>query len=966
MSWSTVRRSLLVAVMALVVSATASFAHARAGQPPLSRTADLLPLAQVEVLELAPIDRAALLAEDEAAKVAGNPGPLRFASPVDLELSPDTAGIWAELPDGGHVWRLRVLAPFATDLSFGFTTFDLVPGATLHVWSEDGGYYQGPYTAADASHDGSFWTPIVPGERAVIELYEPPDAARPSILVLGRIGRGYRDLFRREGDSSAKLSCEVNAACPEGDDWRDEIRSVARISIDGAYLCTGSMIMDVPGSFTPFFLTAHHCGVRSSNASTVVAYWNYESPTCDQEGGGSLADSQSGAIFRAARDDNDLCLLQLEEDPDPSSGVYFSGWDARTTTAPQGSFGAHHPRGEEKRLSLNDDPLTSSPNCADGGTSNTHWVVRDYEAGSTDGGSSGSALFDSGSHLIVGYLTGGAAVCSSPINDCYGKFSVGWDGPSTDSRLRDWLDPSNTGTRTVAGADPAASEALRLVDTAAADSCASGHGNSNGVWEPGETVQLAVELSANGNFTGVAGTLTSQTAGVTVTDPSATWPNLASGGTATSNAPHFTLAIGSGVACGTSVNLQLVVTSNQGGPFTFPISGEVGASLTPDVPQPIADNSTTTSTLAVSQNVSLSDVNVHVQLNHTWVQDLTIKLRSPAGTVVTLLDRPDCSDNDMDVTFDDASTVMLQNHCDGTTPWYSGSAHPTQNLAAFNGESSAGTWTLTVEDQAGGDTGSLVDWGLDTTPALAGVCEICSGGGGGGGGGGGSGDYVYHTAGIAHEPGLAGSNWRSKYSLLNLGGAVAEVSAEYLQVAKVAAETGTLASGELRAWDDVAVDLFGVTGNSSGAIKLSSNQPLVVVARTYNLGPLGTYGQFLPGVTAADGLDFGNTGVISQLVKSNAFRTNIGFVNLGSSSCQVRVTLHAAGGATIGSARNVAMPADGWKQVNDIFGAAGAGNQADAYATVDVLTSGCTVWGYGSVVDNATGDPTTIPMTAAP
>ena len=184
--------------------------------------------------------------------------------------------------------------------------------------------------------------------------------------------------------------------------------------------------MDVPGSFTPYFLTAHHCEIRANNASSVVAYWNFESPSCGMLGGGSLADNQSGAIFRAGRADNDFCLLELEDDPDPAFNVYFAGWDARTSTAPQGSFSAHHPNGDEKMITLNDDPLTLTTNCVFGGPANTHWLVRDYEAGTTEGGSSGSALWDTRHPPGRGLPHRRAALLLVPINDCYGKFR--WAG----------------------------------------------------------------------------------------------------------------------------------------------------------------------------------------------------------------------------------------------------------------------------------------------------------------------------------------------------------------------------------------------------------------------------------------------------------------------------------------------------------------------------------------------------------
>lgn len=949
-----------LALASVLLATVASLVDARTGAPPLSHSAQLAALDRIAVLELEAIDREALLAEDEAATADSSAKPLRFALPIDMQLTLADAGTWEQAPDGGWVWRLRVHAPNATELNFGFTRYRLATGATLHIWSEDYDYVEGPYGAADESHAGDLWTPVVPGERAVLELYEPAHAEHTSELVLGRVGRGYRDLFRLQDRGQAKADwCNIDVICPQGDPWRNEIRSVARYSLIGTYLCTGTLIMDVPRSYTPYFLTAYHCHIPDYGASSVVAYWNYESPVCGMLGGGSLADNQSGAILRAARQDNDVCLIELEEDPDPSFNVYFAGFDARTSTVPQASVGIHHPQADEKAITFNDDALTTGNSCIGTGGVNSHWWIDDYEEGTTETGSSGSGLWDPGTHLVVGYLSGGQASCSNLSYDCYGKFSVGWDGASPDSRMKDWLDPGNTGIRFVSGSDPGGGAGtIRYEGFTASDSCSSGQGNANGVWEPGETIQIAVSLSATGAFSSVQGTLTTSTAGVAIVDGAATWPNLSPGGAVGSNPPHFTIRLGSNVACGSTIQLSLRVTAAEGGPFTFQLSNPVGGSLQPDVPLAIPDNGSVTSDLVVAQNVTLSDVNVRVQINHTYVGDLVVSLRSPAGTTVTLLNRPssgDCSNDNMNVTFDDSSGFDLQNHCPGTTPWYSGVARPSQPLSAFNGQSSAGTWRLTVSDNAGADTGTLVDWELLTTPALTGLCQTCTGGG--------PAAHTYMVAGIAHAPGLAGSNWRSKLALLNRSGGSAQVTLSYVRSSgPVLAESVTLANNQLVAWDDVAVTLFGVSADSSGAIKVDSGQPLIVTARTYNVSASGTYGQFLPGVEESDALASGQTGVISQLAKNADFRTNIGFVNLGSSSCQVRVTLRSTAGSAVGSQRTVTVPAEGWRQDNDIFQAANAGTHANAYATVEVLTPGCEVWGYGSVVDNRSGDPTTIPI----
>ena len=143
---------------------------------------------------------------------------------------------------------------------------------------------------------------------------------------------------------------------------------------------------------------------------------------------------------------------------------------------------------------------------------------------------------------------------------------------------------------------------------------------------------------------------------------------------------------------------------------------------------------------------------------------------------------------------------------------------------------------------------------------------------------------------------------------------------------------------------------------------VESEQPLVLSSRTYNQAAAGTFGQYYPALTEANAIPAGKTGVIPQLKKNAAFRTNLGLVNLGTAQVTVAITLHGASGAAVGSVKTIAVPAGRWMQQDDIFANVGAGTQDVAYATLEVQTGGGLVWAYASVVDNATGDPTTIPV----
>ena len=730
---------LALALAIPLVLAAARPADARFGAPPFTESGVGRPVSAVDTYFIPARDGAALAAHaDFEERTTGTPH--QFADPVPLGVTPAERGTWETLSDGARLWRLRIDAPGATDLNVGFDRYLLPPGATLYAIAEGRDYWEGPYTYLDNEEHGQLWLPVIPGDRAVIELYVPPDPKFEPELSVVQVGYGFRDWFHLTAPGLRSGACNNDVICPEGDPWRDDIQAAAVYQLSGAWTCSGQMIHNTSGDFKPYFLTANHCGIGSGNAASMVVYWNFRSPVCGMHGGGSLADNQTGAFFRASSSASDFCLVELDEDPNPASSVYWAGWD-NTGTTPANATGIHYPNTDEESISFDYDPQTvtsylGTTTPGDG----SHWRIGVWDDGTTEPGSSGSGLWSQDHHLI-GQLHGGYASCTSLTSDWYGRLAVSWNGGGTAStRLKDWLDPGSTGATTLDGSYPA--PFLRFVSFTGEDECVlpvMGYGGGNGIWEPGEIITIPVTLGAGGGgFTGISGSIASTFPGVHPLDDTATWPDILQNGTATSDAPHFTVQLDPSVACGAVLDFDVTVTANEGGPFAYSFQHEVGQSLVPaGLPAGIPDNNPTgvTSTLAVGDTVSLTDVNVRVQITHTYVGDLKIQLRSPAGTLITLLDRPGvpastygCSDDNMDVTFDDASAVNLETWCAGTTPWYSGAGAPTQALSVLNGQSSAGNWDLIVSDNAGSDTGSLVSWQLLTTPVITGICEVCEGG----------------------------------------------------------------------------------------------------------------------------------------------------------------------------------------------------------------------------------------------
>ncbi|WP_333807468.1 zinc-dependent metalloprotease [Flavobacterium sp.] len=143
-------------------------------------------------------------------------------------------------------------------------------------------------------------------------------------------------------------------------------------------------------------------------------------------------------------------------------------------------------------------------------------------------------------------------------------------------------------------------------------------------------------------------------------------------------------------------------------------TGQTACNLTSsvDVPKTIRSNNanTVTSTLSVATGVVITGVKVNLNITHTYIEDLTVRLTSPAGTVLNLLVEP-CGDFDnLNVVLDDAGSAVS---CSSGNPALSGVVVPSQPLSTLNGQNSAGTWTLTVVDGYAGDGGTLNSWGLN-------------------------------------------------------------------------------------------------------------------------------------------------------------------------------------------------------------------------------------------------------------
>ncbi|MGB0973819.1 MAG: S8 family serine peptidase, partial [Flavobacteriaceae bacterium] len=158
-------------------------------------------------------------------------------------------------------------------------------------------------------------------------------------------------------------------------------------------------------------------------------------------------------------------------------------------------------------------------------------------------------------------------------------------------------------------------------------------------------------------------------------------------------------------------------TATDANPFNFQVGALNCNTTTQTTNTTINDEATVTSTLNVTDMVTISDLNVRVAYNHSWIGDVAITLISPSGTRVDLIEVLTCTEEtNFNINFDDAAADAI--NC---TAADNGGAlttyQPVGSLIDFNGENSNGTWTLEITDGGPGDTGTVTEWVLDICDA---------------------------------------------------------------------------------------------------------------------------------------------------------------------------------------------------------------------------------------------------------
>ncbi len=389
-------------------------------------------------------------------------------------INPQTHGQWQTINDSLHVWQMMVSSPGAEGIGLIFENFHLSKGAKLFIYNPSLSYVIGGFTHLNNNEHLLMSTQLIPGDAVIIEyqetVYQNSDLMSESTFVIEdliHVTQGTIDLTdsRNLGNSGP---CQVNINCSEGDLWHREKRGVARMLMrvgNNFFWCSGSLVNNVNQDAMPYFLTAEHCG-RNASGDDMLAwqfYFNFERPSCYNVGT-PAHNVMHGAYLLSEGpllNGSDFKLLLLQQEPPLSWRPYYNGWN-RLDIASDSGVGIHHPAGDAKKIStynqtlVSSGPVVSGQPMADDSAWRVVWTETENGHGVSEGGSSGSPLFNA-QGLIVGTLTGGSSNCNNTGNpDFYGKMSYHWDQNSEYmfEQVKWFLDPDETGVTELPGYDP--------------------------------------------------------------------------------------------------------------------------------------------------------------------------------------------------------------------------------------------------------------------------------------------------------------------------------------------------------------------------------------------------------------------------------------------------------------------------------------------------------------------------------
>jgi len=370
-----------------------------------------------------------------AVRATGRAQPKALAIAFPRDIPAGSRGIaldtlaWTTLADGSRAAHVVIASPGALALRVALTLAATHPGVILRFAGDgEGSAVFGPVpakaVAAATERFGRFWTPVLSGDRATIEV-SAEAGTRVTGTVLGVVAVSHQVVapaqLRKLGAKDltqigAAGSCEIDLACvsPPSRALDDEAAAVAEMDFtqdDGySYLCTGQLLNDAISSNTPYFFSANHCIDSAYAAATLNTFWFFRAAACGSVSTPPYVQLAAGAMLLARSEDFDWALVRLNEDA--PSGARFAAWRAEPMPAFTPISVLHHPEGDLLKWSAG--TMRGYTQYNDGSS----FATAGYSDGSTEPGSSGAGLLTwlpaGGYYEVRGGLFQGDASCQNP------------------------------------------------------------------------------------------------------------------------------------------------------------------------------------------------------------------------------------------------------------------------------------------------------------------------------------------------------------------------------------------------------------------------------------------------------------------------------------------------------------------------------------------------------------------------
>ena len=370
------------------------------------------------------------LEQEDLANAGRKDMPWRFGYELIVDHNLNNSGSWFTLPNGDRIWRIRYVSEEAKTMNFLFSDFFMPRGAKVYLYNNDRTDLLGAYDDSQNNEQRVLGTWLVKGDDIWIEYYEPKEVAGKGKLEIFKVVHGYRsaeDMAKSTNDIGSSGDCNYDVDCymDDIDDLKDiNKKAVGLIIINGNSHCTGALINNTNNDGTPYFLTADHC--YSDPAEWAFRFnWISPNPVCASTTNSTDSDDYyqtlSGAELKARRQESDFCLVEITADVPDEWDLIWAGWN-RSETPAESSFGIHHPAGDIMKACRDfDSPVL------DNSGGEFMWEIQNWDLGVTEGGSSGSPLFDNNGR-IIGQLYGGFAACNGLTDngesDYYGRLGM--------------------------------------------------------------------------------------------------------------------------------------------------------------------------------------------------------------------------------------------------------------------------------------------------------------------------------------------------------------------------------------------------------------------------------------------------------------------------------------------------------------------------------------------------------------